>query len=117
MIGGLWLLSDYQSDVFGQPFEGRGQTGYDPKKNKHVGTWVDTMSDHIILTEGTYDEASKTLTVFSDETDQATGKPARAKYVTEFKDDDTRVFTLSMKPADAKDYVKSMEISYKRRRK
>ena len=44
------------------PFEGHGVYGYDVKKAKYVATWVDSMSKHIDMMEGTYDEKSKTLT-------------------------------------------------------
>lgn len=43
------------------------------------------------------------------------GKPTKIKAVTQYKDDDTRVFTMYMKGADGKE-VPSMRISYKRRK-
>jgi hypothetical protein len=116
MMGGIWLVSSYKGEFSGAPFEGHGQTGFDPKKGKYIGTWVDTMGTTITMMEGTYDEPTKTLTMFSDEVDPSTDKPIKAKYVTQSKDDDTRVFTLSMKPSDAKDFMRMMEITYKRRK-
>ena len=44
MAGGLWLLSDFRGEFDGQPFHGRSRLGYDPKKGKYVGTWVDSMT-------------------------------------------------------------------------
>jgi hypothetical protein len=117
MLGDLWVLSDYKGEFAGAPFEGRGQTGYDPKKGKYVGTWVDTMSLSVTVMEGTFDEATKTMTMSSDEADPGSGKPMKARYVTQYKDQNTKVFTMSMKPMEAKDYVKVLEIVYNRRSK
>ena len=36
-MGGFWQLSAFKSEMMGQPFEGRGATGYDPAKKKYVG--------------------------------------------------------------------------------
>ena len=44
MMGGFWQITEFKSEMMGQPFEGRGATGYDPAKKKYVGTWVDTMT-------------------------------------------------------------------------
>src|SRR5262245_12044512 len=44
MLGGKWLLSDFKGDLFGMKFEGHGQTGFDTKKGKYIGTWVDSMT-------------------------------------------------------------------------
>ena len=62
MMGGFWQLTEFKSEMMGQPFEGRGAMGYDPAKKKFVGTWVDTMAPAYYTVEGTYDAATKTLT-------------------------------------------------------
>jgi hypothetical protein len=116
MLGGFWVVNHFKGEAFNQPFEGRGATGYDPKKGKYVGTWVDTMSPKIILLEGTYDAATRTMTMYSDEVDPATDKPVKARYVTKSNDDGTRVFTLSMQMPDSKEFVKVMEITYTKRK-
>lgn len=117
MIGGLWLNSHFEGDFGGSKFIGVGLQGYDPVKGKYVGTWVDSMSSALMVTEGTYDKASKTLTMYSEMTDPMTNKPLKAKMVSEFKGD-TRVFTMSMdNPAAPGEMVKVMEITYKRRAK
>jgi len=48
-IGGFWLLMDFTGDFAGAKFEGKGATGYDPVKKKYVGTWIDTMTPHLML--------------------------------------------------------------------
>jgi hypothetical protein len=116
--GGLWLLSEFKGELGGEPFEGRGQTGYDPKKAKFVGTWVDSMTPQIMVLEGTYDEKTKTATLLGEGDDSQTGEPATFKTTTREIDGDNRVFTLFTKKKDAKDseFVKAFEMRYKKRR-
>lgn len=78
--------------------------------------WIDSMGANVILMEGTYDEKARTLTCFSQEIDPRTREPMSARYVTEYKNNDTRIFTMAMKPKGAADYEKMMEIRYKRRK-
>src|SRR6185503_15784133 len=41
MLGGLWLITDFKSEMAGAAFLGHGVAGYDPGKKKYVSTWVD----------------------------------------------------------------------------
>jgi hypothetical protein len=111
--GGLWLVTDFKSEMMGQPFEGHGVTGWDPAKKKFVGTWVDSMTTTLTTMESTYDPAAKRITGWMEAPDE-TGKPTRTKLVTEYKDADTRVFTMYM-VNDGKE-TPSMRITYKRRK-
>src|SRR5262245_6554801 len=58
-LGGLWLMSEFQGEFFGQKFEGRGADTYDPEKKKFVSVWVDSMSTRPMMLEGTYDKEKK----------------------------------------------------------
>ena len=111
MLGGFWQLSEFKSEMMGQPFEGRGATGYDPAKKKYVGTWVDTMTPAYYTMEGTYDPGTKTMTATMEGPDPS-GTVARTKQTTEWKDADTRVFT--MYGPDGK--TAGMRITYNRRK-
>src|SRR6476660_5111880 len=81
ILAGKWLLSDFKGEMFGSTFEGHGTYGYDAKKNKYIGTWVDTMSVRIDALEGTYDEKTKTLTLNS-ESEAPNGKPMKMRLET-----------------------------------
>ena len=80
----------------GQKFVGHGQMGYDPAKKKFIGTWVDSMSTSLAQMDGTYDEATKELTMVMTMADPATGKDTKAKTVSKYMDDNTRQFTMYM---------------------
>jgi hypothetical protein len=117
MPGGLWLLSKFQGEFGGMPFEGRGQFGYDPLKKKYVGTWVDSMSPTLSVLEGTYDAKTRTMTYVGEGVDPDTKSKYTQKMVTTTKDDGTRVFTLIMKSdqTGGKE-AKFMEIAYTKRK-
>ncbi len=111
MLGGFWQVTDFKSEMMGQPFEGRGAMGYDPSRKKYVGTWVDSMVPGYYTTEGTYDPATKTLTSTM-EGPGPDGTIAKTRETTEWKDPDTRVFT--MYGPDGKSVM--MRITYERRK-
>jgi Protein of unknown function (DUF1579) len=117
MPGGLWQQSEFDGKLEDMEFHGCGVTGYDAKKKKYVGTWVDSMSAEIMSMEGDYDASTKTMTMYSKMSDPS-GKAHDAKMTSKHEDDDTRVFTLLMKTDETKGgFVKVLEITYKRRAK
>lgn len=113
MIGDLWVSSHFEAEIFGQKFTGSGTFGYDPDKKKFVGSWVDSMNPFSSHMEGTYDEKTQTLSMMSKGKDPS-GQVNEGKNVAVYKDKDTRIFTMYMKQGDK--FVKSMEITYKRKK-
>jgi len=118
MLGNLWLVSEFRCKMMGQDFIGQGQYGYDPLKEKYVGTWVSTMNPTLSTMEGTYDEKTKTLTLMSENTCMITHQPFKAKQVQKWIDDDHKVFTMYMQePGNPEsDFAKAMEIKYTRQK-
>jgi hypothetical protein len=114
LVGGLWLVTDFKADMMGMPFLGHGISGYDPHKKKYVGTWVDTMSSGLGISESTWDAATKTMTGTHEGPDPS-GQLQKMKAVVVYKDPDTRVFTMSGAGPDGKD-VKFLTITYQRRK-
>ena len=115
LMGGLWLITDYKGTFGSQPFSGHGIMGYDTNKKKYTGSWADTMSSSLSVMEETYDPATKTMTGTMEGPDES-GKTVKIKMVTEWKGDDTRVFTMSGPGPDGKEAT-MMKITYKRRGK
>ena len=94
-LGGLWLVSTMDGEMFGQKFSGRGLDSYDAGKKKYVSVWVDSMSTSPVVMEGTYDAAKKAMTLAGEGPGMG-GKPAKYKSVTEWPGDDTVKFTMYM---------------------
>jgi hypothetical protein len=92
-LGGLWLSSSLESELGGMKFSGRGLDSYDPTKKKYVSVWVDSMSTSPMVMEGTYDAASKTLTLIG-EGPGLDGKPTKWKSVSVMSDDNTINFSM-----------------------
>ena len=63
MIGPFWTVSLFESSFMSAPFAGRATLGYDPRKEKWIGTWIDAMSPHMYVMEGRYDDDGKVLTM------------------------------------------------------
>jgi len=112
--GGLWLVTDFKSDMMGQPFEGHGISGYDSGQRKYVSTWVDSWSTGLSSGQSTYDAAARKMTGWMEGPDM-TGQISRTTMVTEWKDLDTRVFTMSGPGPDGKEFA-GLKITYKRRK-
>lgn len=111
--GGLCLITDLKVDMMGTPFEGHGIATWDPAKKKYVGTWTDSMSTGIALSEATYDAAAKRFTG-SMEGPDATGTVTRSRSVVEWRDEKTRVFTMHSTGPDGKE-VEALRITYTKR--
>jgi len=48
---GLCLVTDFKGEFGGMPFEGHGTSVYDSVKKKYVGTWADSMSTGLSISE------------------------------------------------------------------
>ena len=55
-VGAYWTVSHFKSDMMGAPFAGRATMGYDTRRKTWVGTWIDSMSTHLFVMEGTLDD-------------------------------------------------------------
>jgi hypothetical protein len=111
-LGGLWLLDHFKGDFGGMSFEGRGGTSYDPAKKKYVSVWIDSMSGSPMITEGTLDKSTKTLTMHGN-MPMPDGTTLKATTRIQLKDADNMLFTLNAAGPDGKDF-EMMKISYKR---
>lgn len=113
-LGGLWLTTDFQGEIEGAKFTGRGFDGYDAQKKKYVGIWVDSMATLPVISEGTFDKDGKVLTMVG-EGPGPDGKPMKYKMTTVYKDKDTMHWTMFGPGADGKD-AEMFSITYKRRK-
>ncbi len=113
-LGGFYLRFHFKGDFGSAPFEGRGITGYDPAKKKYVGSWADSMSPHLRVTEGSFSKDGSTYTETSGWLGMD-GKNHKIKTVHEFKDKDTIKFAI-YQVDDGKDQ-EMMKITYKRKKK
>lgn len=110
MLGGMWLITHFKGDMMGMAFEGSSQVTFNPETKKYTGTWVDSMSPYAMDVEGTWDDATKTLTQTGKGKDM-TGNEMSTKMTTVYNKDGTRTFTMFVNIPDAEP-MKVMEIKY-----
>ena len=116
MLGGFWLVSDFQGAFGGMPFTGRNQLGFDPETGEFVSTWVDSMAPALFVSRGKYDVATHTLTLLGEGPDWMTGKLKESKLVIHYVDEDHKEFEIHERPAGTEEWRKSMRIDYTRRK-
>lgn len=103
MIGEFWVVNEMKSDVQGIPMQGLQTIGYDPAKKKYVGTWLDSMMNHLWLYEGTVDPSGNKLTLEAEGPNlMADGKLTKFRDAYEFKSPDLIIVTSSMLGDDGK---------------
>lgn len=109
MLGGFWMLADFQGNMMGLDFKGHGLYSYDAEKKRYVGTWVDSLSPTKMEMIGKYDKDNKTMT-YEGMAPGADGKPAKHILETKHKNDGTRVMTMHVQAGESK--MKVFEMSY-----
>jgi hypothetical protein len=114
MVGNVWLVGDFKGEMAGASFHGSSQMGYDPKKKKYIGSWIDSASPYPTAMEGSYDAASKTLTIIGIGKDP-NGAESKMKLVSVFKDEDNRTMTISI-AGTGDEWLRMMECEYRRKK-
>jgi hypothetical protein len=94
-------------------FKGMGVEGYDNVKKKFVGTWVDNMGTGIMMSEGTYDPATKTFT-YTGEYEAVPGMKQQIRETERITDKDHHLFEWYENRGGQE--AKTMEISYTRKK-
>jgi len=112
--GGLCLISDFEGSFMGTKFEGHGTDTWDPAKKKYVGSWTDSMSTGLSLTESTWDAAAQTL-IGSIEGPDMMGNVVKMKSTTTIQDADHRVMEMRGPGPDGQETL-VMRISYTRKK-
>lgn len=115
-LGGLWILAEGEGEMPGGGAATMLLTlGYDPQKQRFVGTWIGSMMTHLWVYEGALDETGTTLTLNTEGPDMsAGGKMTAFRDVIEFEGDDHRTLTSHMLRADG-EWLKIMTADYRRK--
>jgi hypothetical protein len=108
--GGLWVASDFKTSD--DSFSGRGMDSYNATTKKYISVWFDSMSTSPLIFEGTWDEATNTMTQTADGKGP-NGEKIKFKSVTKHPDDNHMEFVLYM-VGDSD--VKLVSVDYTRRK-
>jgi Protein of unknown function (DUF1579) len=94
-------------------FKGIATDGYDNTKKKFVSSWIDNMGTGIMMSEGTYDPATKTLT-YTSEYDAMPGVKSKVRQT--LKITDANHHTLEFFEDRGAGETKTMEIDCTRKK-
>jgi hypothetical protein len=123
MMGGRYYVGDFNGKMEmpgpdgkkkEMTFTGKSIEGYDNVKQKFVSTWVDNMGTGIMMTEGTYDPATKTFN-YNSEIEMMPGMKTKIREKIQIVDKDHHTFEWYENRGGNE--VKTMEISYTRSKK
>lgn len=116
IMGGRYQESTHSGDMMGMPFEGKSTTAYDNAKKTFISTWIDNVGTGVMVTEGKWDEASKSLTQTGKCVDPSAGtdKMMDVRQVLKVIDDKHHVFEMYGPGPDGKEF-KMMEIKMTRK--
>jgi hypothetical protein len=121
VMGGRYVISEHTGKVpmpgadgklVESDFKGMSVEGYDNVKKKFVSSWIDNMGTGIMLSEGDYDAASKSLT-YRTECEMMPGVKTKIREVIKITDKDHRTFEFYEDRGGTE--VKTMEIKYARK--
>jgi hypothetical protein len=92
-LGGRWVIGDQKSELPGMgPMDAVLTLGYNSETGRYQGTWVDSITDHLWVLEGTLDPARKVLTLEAEGPNMMDPAEGDTRYrdVIEFKSADHR---------------------------
>jgi hypothetical protein len=113
ILGGRYLQEHYRGTWDGKRFQGQGVWGFDNVAGKFQSSWIDSMSTQQMLSSGTYDSATKTITLTGTGTCPISGQTKNLKSVVTLIDKNHHRFEMYDVSPDGKDF-KTLEISYTR---
>jgi Protein of unknown function (DUF1579) len=116
LMGGRYQQGIHTGTMMGQPFEGRSLLAYDNAKKMFMSTWIDNVGTGVMVIEGPWDEASKSMTLKGMMVDPSAGngKEVAVKEIFKVIDDKNHVMEMYGAGPDGKEF-KMMEIKYTRK--
>ncbi len=116
ILGGRYLVHEYDGTAFDAPFKGMGITAYDKFRQEYIDVWFDDMSTGMMISRGTADKSGKVITYHGTMDDPMSGtKDMPVRTVITAVDDDTQKMQMYYVNPDGEDFM-NMEIVYTRRK-
>jgi hypothetical protein len=113
ILGGRYLREKVEAQMMGMPFEGFGYTGYDNLQGAYVASWVDNFGTGIMISQGSWDDATSSLVMTGEAPDPVSGKSITMRMVTRIVDANTHIAEFYQPGPDGQEF-KGMEITYTR---
>jgi len=94
ILGGRYQQSTFHGNMMNMPFEGISTLAYDNAKKKFISNWIDNMGTGMTTMEGTWDDASKSITFTGTEMDPSSGKDMPIRQVFKVIDDNNQIMDM-----------------------
>ena len=117
IMNGLYQETTHTGNMMGMPFNGKSLMGFDNHKKEFVSTWIDNMGSGIMVMNGTWDSASKTITFKGNYIDPGTKQNCDMRETFQIVDDSTQVLQMFGPDPKTGQEMKTMEIRFKRKNK
>jgi hypothetical protein len=95
ILDGRYLQGNHNANFGDMEMNGRELSGYDNIRKKFFSTWIDNFGTGIMYQEGTFDEATKSIT-FTGTTTDPFGKEMGVRQIVKFIDDDNSFMEMYM---------------------
>lgn len=117
ILGGRYSEGVHTGNMMGMAFEGRSMTAYDNARKVFLSTWIDNMGTGVMYMEGTWDEATKTLTSKGKMVmpEMGDGSECNVKEIIRMEDADHQVMEMYIVDESGKE-TKTMEIHSTRKK-
>jgi len=112
-LGGKFLRQDFSGSMLKKPFSGFGFTGFDTVSSEFTSVWMDSLSTSMMVSTGSYDSVTKTLSVSGLASCPMMGRKIATRSVTHIIDRNHHTFEMYASGDDGKEF-KSLEINYVR---
>ena len=111
VLGGRYQMSTHKGSFMGMAFEGMGTLAYDNIRKVFVSSWIDNFGTGLMTMEGTWDDATKSLSLKGKTLDcnRFDGSMVDMREVLKIVDDKHQVMEMYGPAPDGKEF-KMMEI-------
>lgn len=113
IMDGRYLKMTYEGDMMGMPFTGEGVFAYDNNRRAFRGTWIDSMSTGIAVSQGNMSRDGASLNMVVEMDEAITGEMAKS-FLQKWKLADDGTIVLEMWEILYGEPFKVMEITYER---
>lgn len=114
MMGPFWQRGDLRIELFDSVIEGVTYLGFHPMRQVFISTWIDSANPYLYGYEGSYDEATRLLSLTGTNTDPATGKPATYRSLAGYDLPNERSLSLTIE-SPGRNESEILSYEYKRR--
>ena len=114
VLNGLYQESIHTGNMMGMPFEGHSTLAYDNAKKIFINTWIDNFGSGMMIMQGTWDAATKTMTLTGSSYNPALKRDCNYREVFKVIDDNTQLMEMYGPAPDGSEW-KMMEIKSTRK--